>query len=598
MKLIARIGASVTFLLCFLVATEQANAANTCASYIQGKIAWDYKGNKHWAQSNINNLCREAEASRQPGACFNRVMHGGVNWGGGTKWRWPNALNLCQGSTNASSTISCFKREISKKRSWRQAIAACKKITNKTTTVTQVNKTPSRTVLINHLFTFIPHTENHNQNNGDRTDTQAANTNSDDVKPGPSKATIDIVSAMAQYSGVEDDFDDAIGWSRKLFRGKKDRNTYYYLPKRYLLQRGEDQNTGYQMKFTYGNISDADHEAKVSFNALLGPSNRKGDLKLLLELLRYAVNNKNSSKLRIKPFPMMDTQVKFDDLKQAFDIKDKDIYMSDPQNIDEPIELVIRMKESVQSEFVTYLRNNGLSGRFLIKNDTVGDIEIPIRMEFKQYSGPVVSNFDDVNQRSPLVNLSGFPVTVDGFISYSEGGNHKLRRQFHPFKSPVRIPPGGTRKVPNFRKLIKGRYIDAWFDTKMDESCLTCIDAIEKGVLASASNLRKTKLSLEAMPNVFTDKHVYKVIVEIESKYFDLSNTKQVRTFTLKIGKSSINIPVYVDPGVSDDLRSVKYRYKYIKSDGPSPDNFAPWQESQAFDITITPLDVAPTKDK
>ncbi|MCK4743618.1 MAG: hypothetical protein KAT25_07340 [Sulfuriflexus sp.] len=95
-----------------------------CKKYIQGKVAWDYKGNKRWSASNIKALCKGAESYSQPGRCFNDVMHGGVNWGGGTKWTYKNVMNLCKGTHNSSITIACFKNKV-KKKGWKKAIEAC-----------------------------------------------------------------------------------------------------------------------------------------------------------------------------------------------------------------------------------------------------------------------------------------------------------------------------------------------------------------------------------------------------------------------------------------------------------------------------------------
>jgi hypothetical protein len=106
--------------------TPVATAASggTCAGALQGRIAWDYAGNTSWARDNVNRLCR-AVTSAEPARCFERVMHGGVDWGGGTRWEWGNAIDLCEGSTNASVTVSCFQRRIAERQPWQQAIAAC-----------------------------------------------------------------------------------------------------------------------------------------------------------------------------------------------------------------------------------------------------------------------------------------------------------------------------------------------------------------------------------------------------------------------------------------------------------------------------------------
>lgn len=101
------------------------STSNSCASQIQGKIAWDYNGSKTWNPSNIDRLCKGAEQLAEPAVCFNRVMHGGINWGGGTLWAWQNAIDLCEGTRNAQSTVSCFQGEIQKQRPWSQAIQTC-----------------------------------------------------------------------------------------------------------------------------------------------------------------------------------------------------------------------------------------------------------------------------------------------------------------------------------------------------------------------------------------------------------------------------------------------------------------------------------------
>jgi len=93
-----------------------------CEAGVQDRVAWDYKGNKRWAQGNLDRLCKNA-SNAEPAACFEKVMHGGINWGGGTQWQWQNAIDLCEQSPNAARTVACFQRNQSK--GWQQAIAAC-----------------------------------------------------------------------------------------------------------------------------------------------------------------------------------------------------------------------------------------------------------------------------------------------------------------------------------------------------------------------------------------------------------------------------------------------------------------------------------------
>jgi hypothetical protein len=114
----------------FLVAISSTavQAASVCANAIQGKIAWDYNGSTSWMQSNIDALCAGAEDTTGPARCFEKTMHGGVNWGGGTQWEWQNASNLCKGARNGDARVSCFVGQVASNRGWRQAIADCQRI--------------------------------------------------------------------------------------------------------------------------------------------------------------------------------------------------------------------------------------------------------------------------------------------------------------------------------------------------------------------------------------------------------------------------------------------------------------------------------------
>lgn len=60
------------------------------------------------AQQDARASCERIEqvaSDDQPARCFNRVMHGGINWDGRTRWDWRNAIDLCEGTTNADATV-------------------------------------------------------------------------------------------------------------------------------------------------------------------------------------------------------------------------------------------------------------------------------------------------------------------------------------------------------------------------------------------------------------------------------------------------------------------------------------------------------------
>ena len=106
-------------------------SATACRDALQGHIAWDYDGSTVWATANLDRLCAGAPRSTEPARCFQTAMHGGVgeggiNWGGGNRWQWQNAVDLCTGVTDANAVIGCFRERIANGTDWQAAIRACR----------------------------------------------------------------------------------------------------------------------------------------------------------------------------------------------------------------------------------------------------------------------------------------------------------------------------------------------------------------------------------------------------------------------------------------------------------------------------------------
>jgi len=108
--------------------------SSPCGKYLQGKVAQDYKGNKHWTVRDLFFLCRGTEGHTEAAKCFNKVMHGGIHWGGSNKNKWeitpPFPISkwpkmLCTKTRNSEKTIACFKQKTDKGKSWRNSAVDC-----------------------------------------------------------------------------------------------------------------------------------------------------------------------------------------------------------------------------------------------------------------------------------------------------------------------------------------------------------------------------------------------------------------------------------------------------------------------------------------
>lgn len=109
----------------FNVMSYQDTTNLRCYGNVQDLIAWDYNGSTHWDDASLQQLCDGTPDPFQPGACFDRVMHGGVSWGAGSRWQTEYALRLCRRSASADSTIGCFQRTVEMRVPWAEAIEQC-----------------------------------------------------------------------------------------------------------------------------------------------------------------------------------------------------------------------------------------------------------------------------------------------------------------------------------------------------------------------------------------------------------------------------------------------------------------------------------------
>lgn len=290
---------------------------------------------------------------------------------------------------------------------------------------------------------------------------------------------------------------------------------------------------------------------------------------------------------------MQNAKVEFDSLKKTFGIADDDISIRAPKSIRDPIELSISMKESVMQEVVTFLRNGGLRDGVVLIDAGTANVQIPINFELDQFSGPITTDFSNVGPGHPLRNLGPLPITLKGFVVYSKH-NSVIERSYTSFRNPVYVPPGATRTVPNFRSMVKGVFLMAWFDLDQDSSCQSCFDAVEKQLLAVAGLTRKDTLTIEAIPNIFSDMGIFKIVIEVKSPFFTAANDDlEVHDVVLKKDAPSKSLILYIDKDKEVSERRVSYRYEIISTDGKNPAVFSRWRESDTLDITITPRDLS-----
>ncbi len=96
-----------------------------CASYVQGRIAWNDDGNTRWDASWLNRLCEGTARPVQPGLCFSGIREVPLEQGAAIQEDWKDAVALCAGTENAQARIDCYREGVGRGLHFRDAIEQC-----------------------------------------------------------------------------------------------------------------------------------------------------------------------------------------------------------------------------------------------------------------------------------------------------------------------------------------------------------------------------------------------------------------------------------------------------------------------------------------
>jgi hypothetical protein len=421
--------------------------------------------------------------------------------------------------------------------------------------------------------------------------------------PDPSLTGVDLAHTLDPGTGrIERDFEEKIRWSKQLIADHSSPNTFYYYPREYLLTREGENRGGYNLKFSYKYLDGDSSGDNVKLEFEAAPPDMPGDTALLQKLADFAVKPSNGKPVELKPLAIKSVKIKLHGL-EGFIAPEKIRVINSPRHVGEKIKIEAVMSESIKEEFVTSLRNMGSGGDVIVTLEN-GEITIPLNLSFSNYSGPWFSDIREMSPSRPLKNLSPFPAGIKGIVGYviPKSGSARIERQYKSLSDINLILPGAERSTTlKHRDLFKNSrtVLATWVDFEAITECDECLNAIEKEVLAVSSIVSKSQLNIEAIPSVFDQFGLFKILVEIKSRHFKSgADWEDVRSFDLKPESTQTSAFLYLDRDKEYDHASFAYRLKPVTSDG-SPTTFSNWKESSSMDVTITPLHISPlVKDK
>ncbi len=393
------------------------------------------------------------------------------------------------------------------------------------------------------------------------------------VKPeGPDpQASIDL-SDMIDDTDLLEDLALTCGWDPHLiFQDKKASNVFYYLPRGFLLvNNGEN---GYGLNVQYNHLKDQE-KPSVMLTADLAAPHHKGDIALLKRILKQAFELKTSDKLTLKSISGIGATADMQGLTAGLALPSERVSINLPSHLKKSFRLTISLNQDETEEVLAQITKEGLSGNLNVK---VGDasVPVPIYIQYLNFSGTRVDGFAQWVENRPvgvIRNLTRFPLKVDSINCYKIKGGH-LERISKNLKVST-IPPGGkkTFKLPSVSKVLGNDIILAWLGTNLDSSCSNCIQEVDREVRRGVATAPSSKIKFEAIPDLFSDLDIYKIIVQVQSPYFNAGGGKvSIRELELTEGNNIHNdLLIYTPEGKGSEPLLYRYRLKLITSEGNS----------------------------
>ena len=433
-------------------------------------------------------------------------------------------------------------------------------------------------------------------------DTQAAADKTEDGPPsGPSnqiaKTELTVLFSEASPRYIDKDFASHIPFSDEIYRDHTSLNTFYFLPSGYLLKR--DPIDGFEIDFLHLTRDEEANQDSILMAFTLETRQLKGGLSLMKKLASYAIEPPaNDKPVSLNRLPISDVKVNFAGLSSL--IPEENIkVLNHPSKVGDQIKVQARMNQGQKESIVASIRSNNLSGEVVFKiNGGDFEINIPYVVSFTDYSGDWLTDITQLTTSESIENVSPFPLIVSGIVAYTADKSKKTINRYEiPMVEPIIMEPGAhARADKSYAQLISsyGDVVTAW-PTFERVVCDECLNVIEREILVSPAQARRTDLPIEAIPSVFTRFEVFKLLVEVRSNLFSPNNDyTEVKVFTLRPDQSITTATLFVNRDDGEQNQGFEYRVKAVLESG-EPAGFSVWKSNNGvMDITVTAGDIRP----
>ena len=195
-----------------------------------------------------------------------------------------------------------------------------------------------------------------------------------------------------------------------------------------------------------------------------------------------------------------------------------------------------------------------------------------------------------MGRRVPVTNESAFPVTIDSINAYYRQ-NSELKRVSKALKAGSPLKPGKSRKfeLPAATKLFGVKPMIVWFGTQVDAACASCIAEVDTSVREGIAVSPLETLRFEAIPAVFDEFDVYKLLLKIKTPYLSAGGEKISQKEVALTADANVDdtVRIYMPQNAKrPDPLLYKYQIGVVKNDG-SEVTGAQWYDGRSLNLFI-----------
>jgi hypothetical protein len=412
-------------------------------------------------------------------------------------------------------------------------------------------------------------------------------------EPGPNGKFQNVIEQFSDQITVADrDIDAAFGWSPDIWQDGADAKVWYYLPREYRLQL---QRGGKPLAIGFTDtLESAENPDKtVVMTATLAPPTADGDLSLLTALARSTMRVDGSDDIELRPFPVDGLEVDVSGLIAGLGIAPEDVVVtSRPQNIRDPISLRIRMTEIAKTELLSQLRGEGGGGAVVRLPFGEGrSAVVPMYFSLNSVSGYPLPRLSELATTPVVGNASFVPITLKGVVGYVNAGS-RLERRYRPLPNAPTVGPNEQQRLTAAvaRELAQpfgtASVVHSWFDFEPSVDCEECFETVVRMAESQVELLRRADLTLEMPPSVFSTVGVFKVGVQVRSRFFDSSGrVQEVRDYELRPDSGLVTDEVFLERTRSADDPIGEYRFRGFRDSGT--DSWSTWKPLESSGLTL-----------